>query len=51
MEGASVFPGEGAAGGGTHQVRPLPRPERTVEGSVRPRWTQHLPEQVNCLNS
>lgn len=46
LEGASVFPGEGSPGRGTNQVRPLPRPEWTVEGSVCPRWAQHLSEQV-----
>lgn len=46
LEGAPVLPGEGAAGGDAHQVRPLSGPEWTVEGSVRPRWAQHFPEQV-----
>lgn len=46
LEGASVCPGEGAPGEDAHQVCPLSRPEWTVEGSVRPRWAQHLPEQV-----
>lgn len=46
LEGASVFPGEGAQGGDAHQVCPLSRPEWTVAGPVCPRWAQHLPEQV-----
>lgn len=46
LEGASVYPGEGAQGGDAHQVRPLPWPELSVEGPVRPRGAQHLPEQV-----
>lgn len=46
LEGAPVLPGAGAAGGDAHQVHPLSGPEWTVEGSVRPRRSQHFPEQV-----
>lgn len=46
LEGAPVLPGAGAEGGDPHQVRPVSRPEWKLEGSVRPRRTQHLPEQV-----
>lgn len=46
LEGTFVYTRERAQRGDSHQVCPLPRPERPVAGAVCPCRAQHFPEQV-----